>query len=107
MRLLAFLLLLLAGPALADSYVARSVDGTLQVRLLDAPCEQTLFRFMLGTAVPDGTPKVAEVTYGGQKIAACWVLHEDPGEENHVDLADEGGNLVSIPLNVFQKEPRV
>lgn len=93
-------------PAWAErSFVARSEDGSVVIRIYDSPCTKDS---VLALLKPDRHPhyRKAATSVRGDPFDACWrQIATEAGPA--VFLLDEGGSSVTLPITVFQGEPGV
>ncbi len=89
MRKLLLIALLLASPALADTYTVGDSQGNL-VRLFDEPCDKT-----------SGWLKMQKAffRYQGKDYAACWATFKGV-----VLIFDDSGDITPVPMSAFKKE---
>lgn len=94
-----FLLLALAGPAIAADMVARK--GKDSVRLTDAPCPAAI-----GQLLPPPIRELfraASASVDGKTYAACFAMRPD----GYVVLQYEDGDAGLVPMHEFKREPGV
>jgi len=104
MRRLAVVSLLLAACAVQAQDEPQDMvytSGRVQIRLLQADCDNAA----LATALAEGgaltPPKAATVKLGAYSIQACWALDAD----TDVLVGDENGSRAYFPVSAFRPAP--
>lgn len=103
--LLAIVLFLTSGFALADTMVAKSPDGSVTVTLMQEPCSDKVSgQMLLDNGLDEGFKAV--VVYKGKVLNACWTVDDvrAPGE---VLIADESGDAGMLPQTAFKLEHQI
>ena len=92
--------ILAAGSAFAEDMVYQ--DQNVTVRLRSEPCATASMKAVLAQVVPEPQAKIAEITFQGRSIAACWMAHHESG---NVVLIDAEGDAGLIPMADFKRAP--
>lgn len=97
--LLLFTLMFIPYAKAADTLLAQ--EGDVTIRLYQDQCESQAIKDMVDPGVFLELHR-SQVTYKTKILETCYMFHED-----HVDIVNEQGNEVSVPLGVFRVDEAI
>lgn len=101
MRAILLILAFLCVPALADDLIYK--QGTLSVRLTQAPCTSPALALMLAQLDNTAEPRRAIVHHGRELVESCWGIDTDAD----IVLADAKGGSGFLPHDWFKRVPSI